>query len=142
MKSKVNLKVLEQSLKLASKAADLERQYQDSDLSQLLHEVNLMALGIPRIVSGTETAMAEKGVDPLMAVIEEIRLKIASVSERSEAIFEFARLLDLESELVRQYQGAQKDINRPVKASRLSLKDRSRVVKPLQVRTGFQTSLF
>jgi len=143
MKTNVNLKVLEQSLKLASKASDLERQFQNSELAVLLHEVNLMALGIPKIVSNPESdAEGAFGLDSIIATINEIKIKIAAVPQRSEAIFEFARLLDQESQMVKQYQEGSRAVNRPLKTSRLSLQDRSRVVTTLNVKVGFQTSLF
>lgn len=139
----VNLKVLEQSLKLASKAADLEREFQDSELAQLLHEINLMALGIPKIVSNQKEGQnAESGLDSIMTTINEIKNKIAAVPQRSEAIFEFARLLDQESQMVKQYQEGSRQVSRPLKTSRLSIQDRSRAVKALNVKVGFQTSLF
>lgn len=143
MKTNVNLKVLEQSLKLASKASELEREFQHSDLAQLLHEVNLMALGIPKVVSNPEgNSGIETNLESIMATINEIKSKIAAVPQRSEAIFEFARLLDMESDLVRHYQLGNKQVNRPLKTSRLSLQDRSRAVTSLNVKVGFQTSLF
>lgn len=143
MKINVNLKVLEQSLKLASKAAELEREFQDSDLAQLLHEVNLMALGIPKVVSRQDEGVgSETGLDSIIATINEIKSKIAAVPQRSEAIFEFARLLDQESELVKHYHEGGKQVERPLKTSRLSLQDRGRVAKSLSVKVGFQTRLF
>ena len=139
MKAKVNFKVLEQSLKLASKASDLEREFKDSDIAELLHEVNLMALGIPKVITEQDQ---NSGFELICQSIEEIKVKMAQVPHRSEAIFEFARLLDEESELVKQYQPASKLIAKPSKASRLSIHDRGRLIKPLQLRAGFQTSLF
>lgn len=143
MKTNVNLKVLEQSLKLASKAAELEREFQDSELAQLLHEVNLMALGIPNVISRQGYSdNSESGMDSIMVTINEIKSKIAAVPQRSEIIFEFARLLDQESELVKQYHEGVRQVDRPLKTSRLSLQDRGRVTKALSVKVGFQTRLF
>lgn len=139
MKTNVNFKVLEQSLKLASKASDLEREFKDSDIAELLHEVNLMALGIPKVITEQDQF---SGLEQIREAIEQIRGKMAKVPNQSEAIFEFARLLDEESELVKFYQPDSRSINRPGKASRLSLQDRSRVTKSLTFKAGFQTSLF
>ncbi|KYG73682.1 hypothetical protein [Roseivirga spongicola] len=139
MKNKVNFKVLEQSLRLASKASDLERECDNMEISQLLHEVNLMALGIPKVVTEGET---ESALIEIRAAIEQIRVKIAKLPIQSEAIFEFARLLDEESELVKRYQPNTREIAKPVKASRLSIQDRGRYRRPLNLKAGFQTSLF
>lgn len=139
MKNKVNFKVLEQSLRLASKASDLERECDNMEISQLLHEVNLMALGIPKVVTEGET---ESALTEIRAAIEQIRVKIAKLPIQSEAIFEFARLLDEESELVKRYQSNTREIAKPVKASRLSIQDRGRYRRPLNLKAGFQTSLF
>lgn len=139
MKNKVNFKVLEQSLRLASKASDLERECDNMEISQLLHEVNLMALGIPKVVTEGET---ESALTEIRAAIEQIRVKIAKLPVQSEAIFEFARLLDEESELVKRYQSNTREIAKPVKASRLSIQDRGRYRRPLNLKAGFQTSLF
>jgi hypothetical protein len=139
MKNKVNFKVLEQSLRLASKASDLERECDNMEISQLLHEVNLMALGIPKVVTEGET---ESALTEIRAAIEQIRVKIAKLPVQSEAIFEFARLLDEESELVKRYQSNTREIAKPVKASRLSIQDRGRCRRPLNLKAGFQTSLF
>lgn len=139
MKSKVNLKVLEKSLSLASKASDLERACEDEEIAELLHEVNLMALGIPKVI--TEAGM-DTGMIAIKEAIDSIKAKIAKVPIQSEAIFEFARLLDEESDLVNHYKPDRHTIIKPVKKSRLSLKDRGRTIKPLHLRAGFQTSLF
>ena len=143
MKNMVNFKVLEQSIKLASKASDLERHCKDNDLSSLLHEVNLMALGIPNVVSNKADGFAtEQNLEYLLNTIEGIRTKIDSLPKQSESVFEFARLLDQESELLLKYYAEGREVKRPLRMSRLAIQDRSRVQRSFSTKIGFQTSLF
>ncbi len=143
MKSMVNFKVLEQSIRLASKASDLERQCEDDNVTQLLHEVNIMALGIPNIVSGkSQDSQSQSDIENLLNIIEGLKSKIKSLPNQSEAVFEFARLLDLESELVLKYYTHSREVKRPLRTSRLEIQDRLRVNRSFNTKVGFQTSLF
>ena len=145
MKSNVNLKLLEQSIKLVSKASELENNTANGKLRGLLHEVNKVALGIPNITQQAEPCANDRhGIekDSLLETIRTIREKIEMYPERSEAIFEFAQLLDQENEMVLNYRGEERPVMRPVKRTRLDLRKRERVSSSLKVNAGWQTSLF
>lgn len=143
MKNMVNFKVLEQSIKIASKASDLKRHCEDEELASVLHEVNLMALGIPTIITNKAEGIATvQNLDNLLKTIEGIKTKINSLPKQSEAVFEFARLLDQENELVLKYYTEGKEVKRPLRTSRLAIQDRSRLQRNFSTKVGFQTSLF
>lgn len=138
MKNWNNFKIIEQSIKLSSKASDLERGCKDHQLVGLLHEVNLMALGIPQIIQANTQEDRNEVLQSALDVIHRLQVHI----EGREELIEFAKLLSEENELLRTISREQKPMKKPVKASRLSIKDRTRVDAPLHVHLGVQGRLF
>lgn len=128
---------MEQSIKLSSKASELEKSCKDEDLAQLIREVNKQALGIPRVISDTDQ---QSQLEATLKSFERLNEQIVSTQE--EGVFELARMLKEEDEMLKTLITDRKSFKRPNRTSRLSLRDRTREDVPLTIRSGVQGRLF
>lgn len=137
MKKINNLKILEQSIKLSSKASELEKKCKDESLAQLIREVNKQALGIPSVIAESDQGSQ---LEATLRSFERLNEQMASSQE--ESVFELARMLQEEDQMLKNLLSDNKSFKRPSRTSRLSLKDRTRKDVPLTVRSGVQGRLF
>ena len=68
--------------------------------------------------------------------------RLQELIEGRDELFEFAKLLSEEDDLLKTVSSEQRPLKRPTKTSRLSIKDRSRFDAPLHVHLGVQGRLF
>lgn len=137
MKKINNLKILEQSIKLSSKASELEKNCKDEYLAQLIREINKHALGIPHVIAASDQ---RSQLEATLNIFERLNEQITSTKE--ESVFELARLLKEEDQMLKNLLTDKRSFKRPTRTSRLSLRDRTREDVPLTVRSGVQGRLF
>ena len=142
-----NLKILEQGMQLVTAAHQLNNQYADTGMADLIKEINLLAIGIPSGIAAAredEQGKYKEGIQEVLGAVGHIQGKLAHIPMKDDQIQGFESLVAQESELLRKAL-AQKDkasFKRPIKQSRLTIASRGSTPMPLRVKQGWQAELF
>ncbi len=148
MRSFKNLKIIEQGMQIVSATHQLNTQFSQTNLSGLIQEINLLAIGIPSIVAESSkqegNAPYQQGLQKALDSIQHIESKLSAITESKPALKAVESLLKKEERLLEEALDALdvKEVKRPAVRSRLSLSDKSRPAISLRLTQGMQQELF
>jgi len=148
MRSFKNLKIIEQGMQLVSATHQLNTQFSQTDLSGLIQEINLLAIGIPSIVAESSKQVGDapyqQGLQKALHSVQYIGNKLSAIQQPRPEFKAVESLVKQEQHLLQEALSALKvkDLKRPAKRSRLSLSDKSRPAISLKVSQGMQQELF
>ena len=148
MRSFKNLKIIEQGMQIVSATHQLNTQFSQTNLSGLIQEINLLAIGIPSIVAESSKQEGEapyqQGLKQALNSIQDIESKLSTINGPKPALKAVESLLKKEEKLLEEALSAldTKEVKRPAVRSRLSLSDKSRPAISLRLSQGMQQELF
>ena len=85
MRSFKNLKIIEQGMQIVSATHQLNTQFSQTDISGLIQEINLLAIGIPSIVAESSKqdgdAPYQQGLQKALHSVEHIENKLSAIEQ-------------------------------------------------------------
>ncbi len=135
-------------MQIVSATHQLNTQFSQTDISGLIQEINLLAIGIPSIVAESSKqdgdAPYQQGLQKALHSVEHIENKLSAIEQAKPEFKAVESLIKQEQKLLKEALKTLevKEIKRPAVRSRLSLSDRSRPAVSLRVSQGLQQELF
>ena len=148
MRSFKNLRIIEQGIQIVSAVHQLNSQFPKTNPSDLMQEINLLAIGISSIIAESSKQEGEapyqQGLQKALNSVQRIDNKLSSIKGPKPELRAVESLIKKEEQLLEEALGALevRYLKRPAKQTRLSLTDKSRPVVSLKLNQGMQQELF